>query len=80
MLPVLEIYVIGTQSHSFIYVNIAYGVLHSGVVATETKWPAKLKIVSIWPFTESLPTSDLKSPGRRIMAMELPFGYAKEHW
>lgn len=35
---------------------------------------------SIWPFTESLPTSDLKSPGKRIMAMELPFGYAKEHW
>ena len=25
-----------------------------GVVVTETKWPAKPKIVTIWPFTEKV--------------------------
>lgn len=43
----------GTQPHSFVYVlSVAAFPIprRSGAVATESVWPAKRKIFTIWPF------------------------------
>lgn len=67
---------------TLIYLCIAYGC--SPPPAAELSGCSRDQMASkvkkgIWPFTESLPTSDLESPGRRIMAVKLPSGYAKQH-
>jgi hypothetical protein len=55
--PVPEVKFSGTRLWSFIYLPLLASFAlqqQNGAVATETVWPAKLKIFVIWPFAEKV--------------------------
>lgn len=62
--PILEIRLLGHCHSAFAHILCMTAFMlpwQSWVVATETEWPAKPKILTFWTFTGSLPTPDLES-------------------
>lgn len=72
-IPINKVFLKYNHAHLFNMLSVAAFMLQqqNGVVAEETVWPAKPKILTIWPFTEAASDTALdQSWSRRPLVIE----------